>query len=77
MRIGSAIAHVMAGKMDGAGEALQPVLQLPDELRLATLAARLARELTPLLDDRHPLALRDHVREYCLGSTKMWQIPSG
>ncbi|RBQ21464.1 XRE family transcriptional regulator [Spongiactinospora rosea] len=77
VRIGSAIAYVMAGQVDGAGDALQPVLQLPDELRLATLAARLTRELTPLLGDGHPLALRDHVREYCLGSTTMGQIPGG
>ncbi len=49
VQIGSAIAHLMNGEVEAAALTLQQILDQPQEQRLATLRARLHRDVTPLL----------------------------
>jgi transcriptional regulator with XRE-family HTH domain len=41
VRVGAGIAYAMAGEVDGAAEEVAPVLELPPELRVVTIAGRL------------------------------------
>ncbi|HUY46048.1 MAG TPA: helix-turn-helix transcriptional regulator [Streptosporangiaceae bacterium] len=41
IRIGSGIAHLLAGRVDGTASELAPILRMPPEQRLATLTTRL------------------------------------
>ncbi|GAA3844032.1 hypothetical protein GCM10022226_78830 [Sphaerisporangium flaviroseum] len=80
VRIGSAIAHLIAGEVTGAADSLGLVLDLPTDRRLATLANRMSREVLPLLESRplrgvhSALALANRIQEYCSASETTPQL---
>ncbi|GAA2330380.1 hypothetical protein Scani_34010 [Streptomyces caniferus] len=83
MRITLASAHVALGHPDGALEALQPVLALAPEQRLAPVAARL-REFagdvarSPMAGSRETSHLQAAVEHWCLESApRRIALPSG
>ena len=49
VQIGASIAHLMNGDIESAAETLREILEQPEERRLATVATRLTRDVTPLL----------------------------
>ncbi|PBC72384.1 hypothetical protein BX261_7257 [Streptomyces sp. 2321.6] len=83
MRITLATAHVTLGHPEGALEALQPVLALAPEQRLAPVAARL-REFagdvarSPMADGRATSHLQAAVEHWCLESApRRFALPPG
>jgi transcriptional regulator with XRE-family HTH domain len=71
VQIGSAVAHLAGREIEGAATALQPVLSQPAERRLATLTARLHREVIPLLTNpaaarsKAAIMLSEGIADYC------------
>ncbi|EFL23901.1 putative transcriptional regulator, XRE family [Streptomyces himastatinicus ATCC 53653] len=71
--ISHASTHMALGSLDAACEALGPVLALPPEHRLDTVARRM-RELAeslvhaPTADSASARTLRDHIEEFCVES---------
>jgi transcriptional regulator with XRE-family HTH domain/tetratricopeptide (TPR) repeat protein len=81
IRIWAASAHIDAGSLDGATDILIPVLELPIEQRLDTLARRL-REVGTLINARASMrsspkaqALRLAISEFCASSISR-QLPA-
>lgn len=83
IRIGSANAHLMAGQLDGAVDALTPILEMRTEERLATLSARLASFAVALDGSRRYLGsvearlLHGQIADYCANAIKTRALPSG
>jgi transcriptional regulator with XRE-family HTH domain/tetratricopeptide (TPR) repeat protein len=71
VQIGSAVAHLVGRKIEGAATSLQPILSQPAERRLATLTARLHREVIPLLTNpaavrsKAAIMLSERITDYC------------
>ena len=81
IRIWAASAHIAANSLDGAVEVLNPVLELPTEQRLDTVARRL-REVDRLIGSNRTLraspearGLQAAIREFCTGSVSR-QLPA-
>ncbi len=69
IRIGSGIAHLLAGRVDGAASELAPILEMPPEQRLVTLTTRLGEVDKRLSHHRYErstevVALREHIAGY-------------
>jgi hypothetical protein len=69
IRVGAAIAHVDRGDLDAAIDTIVPVLDIPPDLRVATVTAytdNLARRLNDprLRRARAVAALRSQIREF-------------
>jgi DNA-binding XRE family transcriptional regulator len=67
--IGSGIAHLLAGRVDGAANELAPILGMPPERRLATLTARLGEVDSRLRHRRYEgsaevATLRQQIADY-------------
>jgi hypothetical protein len=82
IRIGSANAHLMAGRLDGAAATLAPILEMRAEERLATLSTRLAG-LAGALNGRRYLgsadarSLHEQITDYRANAIKTRALPSG
>ena len=66
-RIDAGTAHLLTGNIDGASEALQPVLSLPADLRITQVSERLIdfrRALAPQRSIREARALDEHVESF-------------
>jgi tetratricopeptide (TPR) repeat protein len=81
IRIWAASAHIAADSIDGAIEVLNPVLELPTEQRLDTVARRL-REVDRLIGSRPTFrtgpearTLQAAIRDFCTGSVSR-QLPA-
>ncbi|MFF5233653.1 helix-turn-helix domain-containing protein [Dactylosporangium sp. NPDC000521] len=81
IRIWAASAHIAADTVDGAVEVLSPVLKLPTEQRLDTVARRL-REVDRLISSKPTLrtspearGLQAAIRDFCAGSVSR-QLPA-
>ncbi|MFI6871330.1 XRE family transcriptional regulator [Nocardia sp. NPDC050406] len=80
-RVDSAAAHLINGSLDGAAEALQPVLQLDEDKRIAQLEDRLTGLRQRLAGPRYRDAvaarnLDERIEEFC-GATAAKGIPPG
>ncbi|WP_306364759.1 XRE family transcriptional regulator [Nocardia sp. CC227C] len=80
-RVDSAAAHLINGSLDGATEALQPVLQLDEDKRIAQLEERLTglrqRLAGPAFREAiEARRLDERIEEFC-GSTAARGIPPG
>ncbi|WP_084497504.1 helix-turn-helix domain-containing protein [Nocardia amamiensis] len=80
-RVDCAAAHLINGSLDGAAEALQPVLGLDEDKRIAQLEERLngvrRRIATPAFKDAvEARRLDERIEEFC-GSTAAKGIPPG
>lgn len=80
-RVDSAAAHLINGSLDGAAEALQPVLQLDEDKRIAQLEERLTglrqRLAGPAFRDAVEARILDErIEEFC-GTTAAKGIPPG
>lgn len=69
MRIGTAIAHLQQGQLDGTAEDIEPVLAMEPEMRIATVTGWLRDLDSELRTGRHatsPLAitLRHQIRDF-------------
>jgi tetratricopeptide (TPR) repeat protein len=70
VQIGAAIAHLLNGEIEAAVTVMQQVLNQPEEQRLATLATRMRRDVTPLLANpatggsRFAILLREGIENY-------------
>lgn len=69
-RIDSAMAHLLKGSLDGAIDALQPVLALPVDKRIAQLTERLTRirhriAYPAFRDAPEAHDLDEHIEEFC------------
>ncbi|MFJ6130445.1 XRE family transcriptional regulator [Streptomyces griseoviridis] len=71
IHISQASAHLATGDVDGAREALAPVLAMPPDHRLAPVARRLS-ELSAVIDHRAPgagvIGLRAAITDWCADS---------
>lgn len=75
------LAHAGAGDLDAAASAARPVLDLPEERRLATLRARFAPFATALAapsmrTSRVAAPLREEITEFCIGGRQR-ALPAG
>jgi len=82
MAIGAATAHLLGGELDGAAEAVAPVLVLPAEQRYATLAERLSELAGALSRGRYraaPVAsvLSEQIRDWCGTGAGPAALPPG
>ncbi|MBF6098965.1 helix-turn-helix transcriptional regulator [Nocardia cyriacigeorgica] len=80
-RVDSAAAHLINGSLDGATEALHPVLGLPEDKRIAQLEERLTgvrrRLATPAFDGAtEAVALDERIEEFC-GTTAANGLAAG
>jgi transcriptional regulator with XRE-family HTH domain len=81
VQIGAAIAHLMNGDIDGSAMILRQILDQPAEKRLATLASRLRREVTPMLaspaieQSKLAITLREGIADY--DQSPIRQLPVG
>ncbi|MGY2008989.1 XRE family transcriptional regulator [Nocardia gipuzkoensis] len=80
-RVDCAAAHLINGSLDGAAEALQPVLGLDEDKRIAQLEERLTgvrrRIAAPAFRDAiEARRLDERIEEFC-GSTAAKSIPPG
>jgi tetratricopeptide (TPR) repeat protein len=70
VQIGAAIAHLLNGEIEAAVNVMQQVLNQPEEQRLATLATRMRRDVTPLLANpatggsKSAILLREGIENY-------------
>lgn len=80
-RVDSAAAHLINGSLDGAAEALQPVLELDEDKRIAQLEDRLTglrqRLASPMYRDAvEARSLDERIEEFC-GAMAAKSIPPG
>ncbi|NNH75454.1 XRE family transcriptional regulator [Nocardia uniformis] len=80
-RVDSAAAHLINGSLDGAAEALRPVLQLDEDKRIAQLEERLTalrQRLAgpPFRDAAEARMLDERIEEFC-GATAAKNVPPG
>ncbi|MFB9831812.1 helix-turn-helix domain-containing protein [Actinoallomurus acaciae] len=73
VRVGAGIAHAMAGEVDGAAEEVAPVLELPPELRVVTIAGRLGVVERQLAQRRYAGSgaannLREQIKDFRAGA---------
>ena len=70
VQIGAAIAHLLNGEIEAAATVMHQVLNQPEEQRLATLATRMRRDVTPLLANqaaggsKFAILLREGIENY-------------
>jgi hypothetical protein len=70
VQIGAAIAHLLNDEIEAAATVMQQVLNQPEEQRLATLASRMRRDVTPLLANpviggsKFAILLREGIENY-------------
>ncbi|WP_246011524.1 XRE family transcriptional regulator [Nocardia mexicana] len=81
-RVDNATAHLINGSLDGAADALQPVLSLAEDKRIAQLEQRLAgvreRIATPQFRDAvEARDLDERIEEFCGASAARGMIPAG
>jgi tetratricopeptide (TPR) repeat protein len=82
IHIGTANAHLLAGRVDGAAAALSPILGMRAEERLATLSARLGEVASQLGDQRYSgspgaRSLREEITDYRANAIRTRALPSG
>jgi transcriptional regulator with XRE-family HTH domain len=82
IRIGSGIAHLLAGRVDGAASELVPILGMPPERRLTTLTTRLGEVDMRLRDGRYQgstevAALRQQIAGYRVQAITTRALPPG
>lgn len=75
IRIGAGIAEAMAGEVDAVVEQVEPVLDLPVELRVVTITGRLGVVEQQLAQHRYTgsvaaLELRDQIRDFRAGALR-------
>ncbi len=75
IRVGSGIAHVMSGDLDGVAEQIAPMLELASEYRMATVTDYLKdldRRLAQRRFSSSPITttLREQIREFNAGALK-------
>jgi len=81
VQIGAAIAHLLNGEIEAAVTVMQQVLNQPEEQRLATLATRMRRDVTPLLanpatgDSKFAILLREGIENY--DKSPIRSLPAG
>lgn len=82
IRIASGIAHLIAGRVDGAASELAPILSMPPERRLATLTTRLGEVGMRLADRRYEgsaeaAELRQQIADYRAHAVSARALPPG
>ena len=82
IRIASGIAHLIAGRVDGAASELAPILTMPPERRLATLTTRLGEVGMRLSDRRYQgsteaTELRQQIADYRAHAVTARALPPG
>ena len=82
IRIGAGIAHLLAGRVDGAASELAPILAMPPEQRLATLTTRLGEVDARLTQRQYArstevAALRQHIAGYRAQAITTRALPAG
>ncbi len=82
IRIGSGIAHLLAGRVDGAASELAPIFSMRPEHRLATLTTRLGEVGMRLADRRYQgstevAELRDQIVDYRAHTVTARALPRG
>lgn len=82
IRIGSGIAYLLAGRVDGMVSELAPILSLPPEHRVATLTTRLREVEMRLRDHRYQgsaeiAKLRHQINSYCAHAVTTRALPPG
>ena len=82
IRIASGIAHLIAGRVDGAASELAPILSMPPERRLATLTTRLGEVGMRLSDRRYQgsteaAELRQQIADYRAHAVTARALPPG
>jgi transcriptional regulator with XRE-family HTH domain len=82
IRIGSGIAYLLAGQVDGVVSELAPILSMPPERRLATLTARVGEVGVRLADRRYQgstevAELREQIVDYRAHGVTARALPPG
>ena len=80
--IGSGIAHLLAGRVDGAVNELAPILRMPPEQRLTTLTTRLGDVDRQLRHRRYDgstevATLRQQIADYRAQAVTARALPPG